>query len=303
MFKFTFFIKFLIFSLTNFSFIFLFKNFFFLKNFIFLFFFLYFLLNFYFYFSTFYQFSKYTSFVKFFWQRSFILFWLLEFFLFFIFIYVYLFCPSETRYFFDFIKNTKVDLSVNKDFILNLILITACFFSLSAFFKFKKNSSSFFPLNSFCFLIIFSFIFFSEFFFFKNTINQFNFFFYKKQFLYQQELLNFGFFLSNNFICVQKPSSSIFLFLIFLRFLHVVFIFFLTLFAFLKFFKSLKSYESLSVIATNFNYILVFYILNFLVVFKPLIQFFFLKNYFFNFNLSSTNQFFIFIIEVFINLF
>lgn len=71
-----------------------------------------------------YQFGKYTSAIQRFWRRSYILFWMLEFFLFLVFLYLTLNANQESYYMFDQIQIFKTHLFSWRSFLIKLFPLT-----------------------------------------------------------------------------------------------------------------------------------------------------------------------------------
>lgn len=264
----------------------------------------YFFLNTWFYFYNIYRYSKYTSVIQRFWKRTYMLFWLIEFFLFAIYIYLYFISPSEGYYFYS---------SSNSNFIQNqflaydgsiyFLIVILCIISNAGLFCIKNNNNIIFFYIWYIIFIIYSYILFYEFYkamsslflinricFTENLLKQNSFYFTK-----DTNTISLHSNLVSDDVILYRIFTYFNIITIFLKFWHIFFIYsvyILTTISFLK--KNLPSFDSVSIICQNNIYVFLFASLINIFYLKKIFSFFSSDFYFWEKNTSISNFFFIF---------
>lgn len=271
-------------------------NFFYIKNTAFLIAVIYFLINMFFLFFSVYSRSKYSSFVKQSWQRSFILFWIIEFYLFFIFIFVFFVCPDESNYFFNYLNSCKFSwVNFDENYMTLLYVSVVCFLTNLTLLLKKKNKVFFYLIwgTSSLFFYFFSL---KEFFILKDSVLELSNLFFKHEkgfFSFNFKETNVVSVTSFSGFFIQKPNISLYLVLNLIKFLHFFFILFFFFIFSLKFFNNVSK-ENISLVSVHLVYVILFYLTSIVLLFKCFLFFFFLKKYSFTFDGDFCNFLFCF---------
>lgn len=235
---------------------------------------LYFFINIWFYFYNIYSFSKYTSSVQRFWKRTFMLFWVIEFFLFSIFLYLLFISPEEPYYTYSSTKSnyTQLDPILSGDILFVCAIILSSISSISVFFI-KYGNAQANPVIYFILFFIFTWLFIKEFFRFLDC-----FYFISKLSLvscvsfvnygylsvvYEGDYANAAILNESAFMLdalfAHKTKSYFAFILCFLKFWHIVFIYAIFIISLVPYITSgIISFDSAAILCQNFIYVVLF---------------------------------------------
>lgn len=238
----------------------------------------YFLLSMFIFLKNSYKYNRYTSSIQRFWKRSYILFWLIEFFLFIFFFYILLTHFKESNYFLDWKTLMFFNYSISCFFFNQLFLIIGMIiinYFILYFFKFKNNYVSILFLILNVLLLMF---FYNEFLKFIYVVNYY-YYFYKSKKLLIKKTVTFSF--KNDFLLLKTRTNNHYLNLIILiKFWHIVFIYLFYIFVVNSHLSKNLSYDNISSNLQNFIFLLVFHITLYVFFIKSYLVFFFSNIYF-----------------------
>jgi hypothetical protein len=260
--------------------------------------FIYFVISTFLFLNKNYNFGKYTSSINRFWKRSYIIFWLLEFFVFFLFLALLLFHYSESTYSLD-LKNLLDKKILLNNFNFYVFFITSYIIYnlyLILFFIKVKNSTYInlvlYILNIFIFIFLLY-----EFTKFYYTVNYYFNFFKKTNTVVKKKYFNFIYKNGSVFTKTRTIKQYTNL-IILLKFWHVFFIIINYFFLINSVvFKKKITYNNISVLLTNFIILYIFNMVTFFYNFK-LIFFFLSKSFFWFFIHFNLNNIYILFYEI-----